>query len=405
MKKSWKMLLATCAVAITALVTPGIQSKAATAANMDVHQTDARSGSVDIAWNAQLGYNHYHVEMSNDGVNWIDNDEYTSSPDDYISNLSQGQTYYVRIVAYKDGHLFGDHNKNTSLVSEAVRVCTTPTEPTELKQTAATKNSVTLSWKKVKGATSYEIYRLNNSYNWDKIATSSKNSVTIKGLKKSNSDKYTVAAVKNVQGYNAVGEKCDGIAAKTIPSKVKNIDMTYFWGSLKECQYGWTTVNGADGYQYEVRKATGKKVYDRKTTTSSYVDFKPYPQGTFIKARVRAYITVNGKKLYGSWSDYTYSGISKSATVKRSRNGKKIYLNWKKVSGATEYRIYISTKSDKGFKKVATLSSKKAAKYTITKYNKKNLKKNTTYYVQVRYVTKVGKKKVVSNVYSQATVY
>lgn len=236
-------------------------------------------------------------------------------------------------------------------------------------------------------------------------ATSSKNSVTIGGLKKSDEFKYCVAAVKNVEGYNAVGSQSDGVYAKTTPSKVKNIDMTYFWGSLKECKYEWSSVNNADGYQYEVRKTTGKKVYDKKTTTSTGAYFSPYPQGTFIKARVRAYVTVNGKKVYGAWSDYTYSGISKSATVKRSRNGKKIYLNWKKVSGASEYRIYISTSSNKGFKKVATVSSKKAAKYTITKCNKKNLKKGKTYYVQIRYVTKVGKKKVVSTAYSQATVY
>ena len=50
--------------------------------------------------------------------------------------------------------------------------------------------------------------------------------------------------------------------------------MTYFWGSLKECKYEWTSVNNADGYQYEVRKATGKKVYDKKATIFSYTYFK-----------------------------------------------------------------------------------------------------------------------------------
>lgn len=377
MKRSWKTLLATCAIAVTALIAPGIQSKAATSVNMGVHQTDADSDSVEIAWNAQLGYKDYHIEMSTDNRNWTDMD-YSYSPSDRINSLSENQTYYVRIIAYQDSHWSNDHIRNTAAVSESIRVCTTPIEPTELKQTAATKNSVTLSWKAVAGATSYEIYRLNSSYNWDKIATSSKNSVTIGGLKKSDEFKYCVAAVKNVEGYNAVGSQSDGVYAKTTPSKVKNIDMTYFWGSLKECKYEWSSVNNADGYQYEVRKTTGKKVYDKKTTTSTGAYFSPYPQGTFIKARVRAYVTVNGKK---------------------------IYLNWKKVSGASEYRIYISTSSNKGFKKVATVSSKKAAKYTITKCNKKNLKKGKTYYVQIRYVTKVGKKKVVSTAYSQATVY
>lgn len=56
-------------------------------------------------------------------------------------------------------------------------------------------------------------------------------------------------------------------------------------------------------------------------------------------------------------------------------------------------------KKKKGYKKVATVSSKKSS-YTITKYNKKKLKKGQKYYVQLRYVGKNGKKKVVSNIYS-----
>lgn len=404
MKKSWKMLLATCAVAITALVAPGIQSKAATSVNMGVHQTDAGDSSVDIEWNAQLGYNHYHIEMSSDGINWNDM-AYSSNPKDNISNLSQGQTYYARIVAYKNGHYFDDHVRDTAAVSEAIRVCTIPTTPTEFKQTAATKNSATFTWEKVTGATGYQLYVLDDNYDWKKIATTTKNSITVKGLGTSSKEKYAVAAVKNVEGYDAVGKLSDSIYAKTTPSKVKTIDMTYFWSSLKECKFEWTSVNNADGYQYEVKKVSGKKVYDRKFTSSSDTYFKPYPQGTFIKARARAYITVNGKKVYGSWSDYTYSGVSKRVTAKRSKNGKAITLNWKKVSGVTEYRIYISTNQNKGYKKVATVSSKKAAKYTITKYNKKSLKKGQKYYVRLKYVSKVGSKKKVGTVYSQATVY
>lgn len=79
MKRSWKTLLATCAIAVTALIAPGIQSKAATSVNMGVHQTDADSDSVEIAWNAQLGYKDYHIEMSTDNRNWTDMD-YSYSP-------------------------------------------------------------------------------------------------------------------------------------------------------------------------------------------------------------------------------------------------------------------------------------------------------------------------------------
>ena len=165
-----------------------------------------------------------------------------------------------------------------------------------------------------------------------------------------------------------------------------------------------TDVNNADGYQYEVKSANGKKTYFRATSTSSYTYVKPFPRGIFVKARVRAYVTVGNKVYYGAWSPYTYHASSKKVTAKRSSNGKKIYLKWKKVSGASGYQVYVSTKSNGGFKKVKSLSSKKSS-YTITKCGKKKLKKGKTYYVQLRYQTKVGKKKVSSKIVSSATVY
>ena len=194
------------------------------------------------------------------------------------------------------------------------------------------------------------------------------------------------------------------IEMKAIPIKVSRIAMQYYWDSLKEAKYIWTDVNNADGYQYEVKSANGKKTYFRATSTSSYTYVKPFPRGIFVKARVRAYVTVGNKVYYGAWSPYTYHASSKKVTAKRSSNGKKIYLKWKKVSGASGYQVYVSTKSNGGFKKVKSLSSKKSS-YTITKCGKKKLKKGKRYYIQLRYQTKVGKKKVSSKIVSSATVY
>lgn len=54
---------------------------------------------------------------------------------------------------------------------------------------------------------------------------------------------------------------------KAIPIKVSRIAMQYYWDSLKEAKYIWTDVNNADGYQYEVKSANGKKTYFRATST------------------------------------------------------------------------------------------------------------------------------------------
>lgn len=398
MKKGITKILSACVFVFVVFLVAGTQSKAAT--NMGLKQTNAGSGSVDLEWNAQLGADHYHVQFSQDGKTWTDMD-YSSSPDEYIYNLSTDTNYYARVVAYKGSHYSGSHE--VMAISETAIVGTKAAKVTGLTQTAAGVNSVSMSWNASAGAASYVIYGYIN-YNWTQIGTSATNSATISGVAATTSTRFAVAAVKNVTGGTVTGDQCSGVEMKAIPIKVSRIAMQYYWDSLKEAKYIWTDVNNADGYQYEVKSANGKKTYFRATSTSSYTYVKPFPRGIFVKARVRAYVTVGNKVYYGAWSPYTYHASSKKVTAKRSSNGKKISLKWKKVSGACGYQVYVSTKSNGGFKKVKSLSSKKSS-YTITKCGKKKLKKGKTYYVQLRYQTKVGKKKVSSKIVSSATVY
>lgn len=398
MKKGITKILSACVFAFVVFLVAGTQSKAAT--NMGLKQTNAGSGSVDLEWNAQLGADHYHVQFSQDGKTWTDMG-YSSSPDEYIYNLSTNTNYYARVVAYKGSHYSGSHE--VMAISETAIVGTKAAKVTGLTQTAAGVNSVSMSWNASAGAASYVIYGY-ISYNWTQIGTSATNSATISGVAATTSTRFAVAAVKNVTGGTVTGERSDGVEMKAIPIKVSRIAMQYYWDSLKEAKYIWTDVNNADGYQYEVKSANGKKTYFRATSTNSSTYVKPFPRGIFVKARVRAYVTVGNKVYYGAWSPYTYHASSKKVTAKRSSNGKKISLKWKKVSGACGYQVYVSTKSNGGFKKVKSLSSKKSS-YTITKCGKKKLKKGKTYYVQLRYQTKVGKKKVSSKIVSSATVY
>ena len=84
-------------------------------------------------------------------------------------------------------------------------------------------------------------------------------------------------------------------------------------------------------------------------------------------------------------------------TAKQSGSG--IKINWSKVSGASAYEIYVSTSYDtKTFTKVNTVKSKNTS-YTLKKFKKKKLKKNTMYYISVKPVCKVGKKNCSTTVY------
>lgn len=397
MKKSLQMFLMVCAFAFSVLLVSAIESKAATV-NMGLRQTDADSDSVRLAWNAYLGADHYHVELSYDGTTWQDMKDCTT-PDVWVMNLSKGASYYARVVVYSGSHYFGDHIKIVD--SEAVQVGTSPAEPENLVQTGATNNTITMSWSPVAGATGYDVYAYVN-YDWTKVGSSNTTTATVNAIGNSQRFQYAVVASRTVSGGTAYSGRSDYVYMKTIPAKISYVSMTNYWDSLKEAQYGWNSVNNADGYQFQLLNYKGKSLLT-KETSSDYIYVSPFKKGIFTKARVRAYIVLNNKKIYGAWSNYSWNAANKKVTARRSRNGKKITVNWKKISGCAGYTIYISTKSDSGFKKVKTLSSKKKS-ITIKKCGKKKLKKNKTYYYRVVYLTKEGKKKVASKVMATGSI-
>lgn len=83
---------------------------------------------------------------------------------------------------------------------------------------------------------------------------------------------------------------------------------------------------------------------------------------------------------------------TKIKSVKKSgKNG--IKITWNKVSGISNYEIYMSTKSSSGFKKIYTASASK------TSYTKTKLKKGKKYYFKLRTAKKVSG----SNYYSSYT--
>lgn len=101
----------------------------------------------------------------------------------------------------------------------------------------------------------------------------------------------------------------------------------------------------------------------------------------------------------GNWTYAGYTPVKtvvskpKATTIKSlKKSGKKsIKITYKKVSGVSGYQIYMSTKKNSGFKKVATLSSGKSS------YTKGKLKKGKKYYFKVRTRKKVSGKYVYSS--------
>lgn len=408
MKKSLQMLLAVCAFAFTVLCAT-TDSKAAATWNANIKQTAAEAKTATIQWNGYIGstaVGHYHVLYSADNVNfgpvtdWFHGNDSTYK----ISGLSSNTSYYVKVVAMTESSCSWE-SEAVIAESTSARIATLPElgEVQNLHQTDADASSISMAWNAVAGANSYSVYKYNSWSNYDLVATTTATSFKISGLSPSyKADYFVIANAQNATGFTATSEEYTRKEMRTAPAKVSYISVTNYWDAIKEAQWGWNSVNNADGYQFQLQTYKGKTLVNKEATWSS-INVSPYKKGIFTKARVRAYIVVNSQKKYGAWSAWSYNASNKSVKATRSRNGKKITVKWKKISGCAGYKVYISTKSNSGFKKVKTLSSKKKS-ITIKKCGKKKLKKNKTYYYRVIYLTKVGKKKVESNIMSTGSI-
>ena len=113
-------------------------------------QTDAYTTSVEVKWTANLN-EYYRVMVSQDRNKNYTKAGTTSNGKYYVSGLQAGRTYYVKVqtINYNGSDVYAE--------TAPLQVVTKPesVEYSSIKQTAGTRSSITMTWKKVAGATGY----------------------------------------------------------------------------------------------------------------------------------------------------------------------------------------------------------------------------------------------------------
>lgn len=190
----------------------------------------------------------------------------------------------------------------------------TVTGESELKKPGATSitgksavyNAVTLKWKKISGASGYEIYRAESKkgkFKKVKTITNAKTVTYKDGKLKFNKTYYYKIKVYAKSGNN----KAESAFSKT--ASVKTALAAPAQISLKKkaknkLNIRWKKVAGASGYkvQYSLKKKSGfKTITIKKAKTTSYTK-SGLKKGKTYYVRVCAYRTVKGKKISGKWS-------------------------------------------------------------------------------------------------------
>ena len=174
--------------------------------------------SIKIRWNQiskVTGYKIYRSTSKNGTYKYIAT---VSSKNNTYTNkgLISGTTYYYKIRAYKtvgNENIYGDYSKVFSGKTKG------PAQVKNLKQIAATKTSIKLSWSKVSNASGYRVYRSTSKDGTYKLVAelsgSSKTVYTNKNLSPGKTYYYKVRAYKKVGSKRDYGSYSSKLKATT----------------------------------------------------------------------------------------------------------------------------------------------------------------------------------------------
>lgn len=173
------------------------------------------------------------------------------------------------------------------------------------KVSSTSYNKLKITWKKVSNATGYIVYRAssqNGSYKKVKtIGSGSTLSYTDAGLTAGKAYYYKVQAIRKSGGNTINGTLSSAKAGKPVPT----MTTVRVKAGKKKATVKWKKVSGASGYiVYRANSKNGKyKAVGtiKKGSTVTFVNKKLKSNRNYFY-KVRAYRTVNGKKVWSLYS-------------------------------------------------------------------------------------------------------
>lgn len=208
--------------------------------------------------------------------------------------------------------------------------------------TATSKaDSVTLTWKKVSGATGYSVYRSVDG-KWTLLKNQSGVTYTLGGLTASSSYKFAVRAYRTVSGKNYLSKSYKTVTVKT--KDMANMSALKATASASSVKLQWTKIPGASGYRiYRLSGGKWVKVKDLSNAYNTYTvsSLKGLTGYTFA---VRPFAkTTSGVVWCKTYSKCTVKTLDPNmVTVKSATVGADdVTLVWNKAPDADGYRIYM----------------------------------------------------------------
>ncbi|SHK55511.1 fibronectin type III domain-containing protein [Hespellia stercorisuis] len=287
-----------------------------------------------------------------------------------VTKLTAGSTYYYRVRAFvtvSGSPKYGSYSDTY----EAVTATATPAAPKVSGVTG--RANVKVTWKSVSGASSYELLQATSAKGeYNKIAELSASTLSYtvtEGLSYGRTYYYKVRTSREGNKYNVYSEESGYGYSATAPSTPR---ITKIEGGTKQVKLTWTKSSGASKYViYQDDEIIATLSSSTLTNTVTGL-----AAGRTYGFKVRAY---RSNVASSSSAEIFEATAPEEPTIKNILNGEELEVTWGAVSGASGYRVYMSTSASSGYKLVDTLEGKNAVTYTAT-----GLDAATRYYFKVR---------------------
>ena len=158
--------------------------------------------------------------------------------------------------------------------------------------------------------------------------------------------------------------------------------------SYSKCLIRWDKAQWAEGYQTLLSWTDGSHATWKTVKSSVLEQTCEVAVNHVSQFKVRAFYTVNGKTVYGPWSNVEYITPSPTKfTVKKegsSSKTRKANISWNIIYGCNGYNVFVTT-NPKGtwYWNQSTDISARSTSAVITSYRGSALKKGKKYYVRI----------------------
>ena len=263
-----------CVTPVTDTTTEPDPSIAAPTFNSYFYNSDTESAT--LMWNPVSGVDGYEASIEINGT-W---NAYTTTASSYkFTGLASCTGFKTRVRAYKNvsgKKVYGSYSESVTVVTDGYVKCVAATPIYASASTGSTKIGQIYA-----GDTVMQTDLPSNG--WTKIFLPNSGGSQVGFIPTS-----CVSAATNT-----TTEPDPTIAAPTFGS-------TFYYSDTESANLIWNPVSGIDGYEASIQIDGSWKAFN--TTNSSY-KFTGLASRTGFKTRVRAYKTVNGKKVYSPYSE------------------------------------------------------------------------------------------------------